>query len=148
MTEQARFACDMMHQSYDLLAKQPVERIKVTMLTDTLYPMPHKPEADTPRKMAYPEVLDAWKQRCEWVGAARKEVMSLWDGAAVGFERSQTEGTLWHWYNAVAELETWRRGTRDSMTYNLIAGDRAYKIRKAHAMAMSEAQGKDVVIVR
>lgn len=127
----ALMTLDVMKDAYNVLAKKRVERVQVEWIVTDLYPYPEFPDPEKPRNMTWDSVIKSYEYRLDWIGRARNTVMRLYDGAGTGFDSRAVEGTAWGAWNAVAEFETYRRGTADSMALNVIDGDRGQVIMKA-----------------
>lgn len=127
----ALMTLDVMEETYNVLAKKRVERVKVEWIVTELYPYPQFPNPEKPRTTEWDSVVKGYEYRLDWVERARRTVMQLYDGAGTGLDNRATGGTAWGAWNAVAEFETYRRGTSDSLALNVIDGDRGRVIMKA-----------------
>lgn len=125
---------DVMKEAYDILAAKPVTTVQVKWIADTLYKMPQRPNPDSPRKRDLETVMAAYEYRRDWVTRARSTVVRLYEGEGTGLSGVATEGTAWAGWNAVAEFETYRRGTTQSMAQNIIDGDRARTIKRGYSL--------------
>jgi len=121
----------VMKEAYNTLAKKRMERVKVEWIVTDLYPYPQFPDREKPRTIEWDDVMQNYEYRLDWVERARKAVMRLYDGAGTGLDSRATAGTAWGAWNAVAEFETYRRGTADSLALNVIDGDRGKVIMRA-----------------
>jgi hypothetical protein len=128
----ALMTLDVMKEAYDVLAKKRMDRVKVEWIVEELYPMPQHPNPEAPRRIEWEDAIANYEYRVDWVNRARKTVMRLNDGAGTGLNNRATEGTAWGAWNAVAEFETYRRGTSDSIALNVIDGDRGKVIMRAY----------------
>jgi len=127
---------EIMKEAYSVLAETRVNDNQIFGMVDMLYKIPNKPKQDVPRKREWEEVLKAYEYRADWVKRARSTVKGLYLGGQTGYEQPCRQGTAWGAWNAVSEFETYRRGTTDSMTLNVVNGDRAHTIQRAYAKCM------------
>lgn len=127
----ALMTLDVMKEAYNVLAKKRMERVNVEWIVTDLYPYPQFPDREKPRVTEWDDVMKNYEYRLDWVERARKAVMRLYDGAGTGLDSRATAGTAWGAWNAVAEFETYRRGTADSLALNVIDGDRGKVIMRA-----------------
>lgn len=126
-------------QAYDLMVKKQVSAPDVKWIADTLYPIPQQPDMMRPRKTAWELIEKEWKAQVERQQQYRTAVVNLWDGGGMGLDDRRIRGTGWAAFNAVAEVESWRRTNNpESVVTGLMAGDRAQKIQKAYTLVMEK----------
>lgn len=137
--QNALAALPIMQEAYGVLAATKLSRPEFASVTGLVYPLPKRPQQDKPRKTAWKDVLAAWEYQNEFIQRMRDESMRLFEGAGTGFRR-EIGHTAWWGLNAIAEVETFRRGTTDSMASNVVVGDRARTIKRAFSHLMQTAK--------
>lgn len=133
---------EVMREAYEILAKTPVTDAQIKWIAGTIYPTPAKPRSDVPRKTAYADMLDYWKQQKERTDRCREKIYEFANSVETDYAGSSIEGTAWAAYNGVTRFETWRRGTTESMALNVFNGDRALRMRRAFNACMAIVDGK------
>ena len=124
-----------MQEAYNILAAKPVKDVQVKWIANTIYRMPRKPESDDFSRTPFEERMEEYERDVELIKDARDLVVDLWNGRGTGMDTPACKGTAFGAYNAVAEVETYRRGKFTSAGYSVIAGDRARNIRAAFTLA-------------
>lgn len=122
---------ETMKEAYAVLADAEITKTHALSTVHDLYKLPVRPVRDSPRKSSWEDVLRYYEYRKDWVQRARSTVYGLYEGGATGFSPAM-RGTAWGLLNSVAEFETYRRGTEDSMALNVVTGDRARTIQRAY----------------
>lgn len=140
--ESTRMTIDVLREAYELLARTPVTAQQINWIAGTVYPTPKKPSPDVPRRTAYAEMLDLWKQQKERFDRCRSKIVEFANTVETDYAGSSIEGTAWAAWNGVTKFETWRRGTSESMALNSINGDRALRMRRGFNACMAITEGK------
>lgn len=123
--------------AFNILAKHRVSNYQTTKVLERAYPFPSKPKLDAPD-----DVLTAREEHWEYLVSGAKTrraaAKELFDGHGQGSEVEAAAGTAWGLYNAVVELEDYRRGRGiESISKDALYGERA----KAKARAFEACLG-------
>lgn len=128
---------EVLAEAHNVLAKKKVTKPAIKWIVENVYPLPTKPQPDDPAaRSAYENRLTMFEYETDRITRVRSTVLDLADGKGVGMDTPATKGTAFGAWNAVAEFETYRRGSADSVARNLISGNRAARIRNAFTLAM------------
>lgn len=131
---EANMLTDVLQETYDLLAKKTVREVQVKWIAEELYPLPSKPDRERPRIAPYKQVKAEWERELEKAKTLRTTVVELWNGAGTGLDDSRLRGTAWSAWNAVAEVESYRKGRAQAMVMSLTNGERANRIMQAQRL--------------
>jgi hypothetical protein len=132
----------VMNEAYTILAHKPVNDLQVRWIVDNTYRLPTKPDAQNTRSRRDIDIrLDEWERRCDYVRRLRDTTVNLFNGAGVGMDTPAVKGTAFGAWNAVAEMETYRKG---KVTRSMYDGDRAKRIRNGFTLAMAVDQYETV----
>lgn len=132
----------LLREAYTALATVPATLPQVRWIAEQTYAMPKRPD-EARGSLPYAERLDTWMYWCDMTKRLREEVVSLYEGKGVGMDTRAVSGTLFGAYNAVAELETYRKSTRlEVSASDLINGERSDRIKHAFELALGLAQNK------
>lgn len=131
-------AAMLAEEAFNAMSNMQVRTPQIKWITENLYPMPKKPEAEAANaRRPYADRLDAWRYNCELTQRYRSEVEQIFEGKGVGMNHISVNGTAFGAYNAVAEFETYRRGSATKTAEQLIAGSRGARIRNAFKLAVA-----------
>lgn len=127
-------------ETFSILAAHEVSRYHVGKVLEHTYPKPRKPNQNVPA-----EVLAGRNKRHEYllerVGALRQGARDLFNGQGQGSDSEAASGTAWGLYNAVVELEDYRRGRGpESISRLAMYGDRAKNKARAFEACLRVAQ--------
>ncbi len=112
-------------EAFDILAAKQVSTYLEKKVLEKTYPLPSPPRLNAPA-----EVLTARQDMFEYIctgqKARRSAARELFHGRGQGSDVPAAEGTAWGLYNAVVELEDYRRGRGvESISRNAMYGSRA-----------------------
>lgn len=135
--ERALVTIDVMKEAYEILASTKVSEPQIRWIINETYPLPDKPKLSG----NYRSSIEAREQRyvgnLSRVQRTRRLCHSLYNGEGVGSDRVAAAGTAFGAWNAVAEMETYRRGADDKAAVAMMNGDRANRTRRAFSLAMN-----------
>jgi len=126
-------------EAMEIMAGHKVTADEMKSVLNVAYPLPGEPGKDAP-----PEVVDArmanWKQEVKRTEKYQTEAERLFLGDMRGF-RSDLAGSGWYLYNAVAEVENYRRGgggdrEAQQVAASITFGDRRDTIERTFAAAL------------
>lgn len=126
--------------AFNILAKHRVSRYHVGKVLEVAYPLPKKPRLAAPE-----EVVQAREERWEYLVNMSKQRRSaakeLFNGRGQGSDVPAAAGTTWGLYNAVVELEDYRRGRGvESISEDALYGERAKTKARAFEACLEIAQ--------
>lgn len=130
--EAATQTLELIKSSYEKMIDTPITEGQMKFLIHDLYPDPKKPDASKGYKNFEQKVKD-YERKIEQVATTRDLVERFATGQGTGIgDTPLTQGlTGYTLYNAVTEYETYRAGTSEAMSKNVITGDRANTINRA-----------------
>jgi hypothetical protein len=134
---------DAMHEVFELLAEcRPSGEIVTAVLT-AAYPAPAPLAENAPREVLAERQAQR-QQRVAMMTSYQAAARDLFNGGAVGNDAPAMTGTLWGLYNAVAELENYRRanGKDDSAAASVLWGARGDAIERAFVVCAEVARSR------
>lgn len=137
--QQSLDTVDLMKQAYDVLAGQPVGDKDVKYVIDNTYPLPAMPREMDGSKRALDERMEDYEYQYDLQRRVREQTVNLFKGQGWGMSEKSCAGTAFGVWNAVAEMETYRRGDQRKAVSSLIDGQRGDRIRKAFKLSMEVA---------
>lgn len=126
----------LMEQAFSVLAAKPVKDVDVQWIVDTVYPMPKRPSDEGRSRRTLETRLAMYEYQHDLTTRIRRSVMDLYNGAGVGFDSPAVKGTAFGAWNAVAEFETYRKGSLEKAGLKVVSGDRGRRIRTAFDLAL------------
>lgn len=134
---QAQMLTETLREAYDIMAKKRVSEIQVRWIAEELYPLPAKPDRNRPRLAKWSDVRENWERDVEKAKRLRSTVVDLFSGAGTGLDDPRLRGTKWSAWNAVAEVESYRKFRQGAIVMSLTNGDRANRIMQAQTMLLN-----------
>lgn len=144
----ALVARELINEAYAVLAHKPVQDVQIEWIAETIYPMPRRPQESDRSRTPIEEREHWYDLGVAYTQRLRDEVLSLYNGKGVGMDTRAVQGTAFGAYNAVAELETYRRGGFDKAAQGLIDGERARRIRGAFNLCMNVDQWQTLDVTK
>lgn len=132
-------------QLFNQLAKHIMRPVQIEWILDSIFPLPQMPENEfDPRYTSRAERYDV---KVSHNANVRADILTMAGGAAVGshLETATLKGgvTAWGLVNAVGNfLDAKRTRSFESMTYDMINGDRAKVVGDVIERAMQIVEGK------
>lgn len=132
--EQAVARVAMLREALEVLADRKVTNVEARTCVARAWQLPAPPRRDCP-----PEVYDLRVQRYEATREAlerrREAALRLFGGDGTGMDHPACAGTAYGLYNAVVEVEDFRRtsATLDGVTESILFGERAAVKRRAYS---------------
>ncbi|HEX2905882.1 MAG TPA: DUF932 domain-containing protein [Phototrophicaceae bacterium] len=134
----AQMTIEVINEAFDLLAKKPVKDVQVKWIAQSVYAMPGKPDPEAPRIRPFEDVMKEWEREVERTAELRDTVFEMYAGKGTGLDDPRMRGTAWSAYQAVCELESYRRGRISSAAQSLINGGRASRMQQTMSLLMAD----------
>lgn len=132
----ARVKLDTLREVFDILAGRRIDAAERNQILYAAYPEPEPPHPDLPparreRAEARYTYLRAQAER------RRDAADAIWQGDGTGMQHPAMAGTAWGLYNAIVELEDYRRGNgAESAGASALVGKRAQAKTRAFAACL------------
>ena len=128
---------ELMDEAYNILANKPVNEVEIKWIIDNTYPIPREPEfTDDNAYTPIARRLERWERECDLTLRLRKLGMELVE-SGTSMDTAAVKGTAFGAWNAVTELETYRKGRTSKIVSGLFNGDRSRRIQNAFTLAMA-----------
>lgn len=129
-------ASELIQEAYQVLANKPVTIPEIKWIVENTYPMPPRPEIETPSaRLSYETRMEMWQANCTRTERIRKTVLDLVDGAGTGMDTRAAAGTAWGAWMGITEAETYRKGALGIAIGSLIGGQRSQRIIRGFRLA-------------
>jgi hypothetical protein len=138
LAERALQRRELAIENFSLFARTPLARTQVDYVIKQVYPMPAQVAFNAPDSIIE-ERQHTRDKVVESVEEYRRSVMDLFEGKMVGYDQL-TGGTAWALYNAVTELENYRKGPAESRGENILFGTRGKRMETAFAELLEIAK--------
>lgn len=131
---------EVIQEALNLLADHMVTEDETDRVLVETYPDPKAPRRDAPESVMRVRE-EGWVKGRENMARRREGARGLFLGDGTGMDLPATKGTAYGLYNAITEVEDWRRASRDvnSVTENLLIGPRADVKQRAFESLMAVA---------
>lgn len=139
--EMSQQAVPVLQAAYDSMVGLQVKEIQVKALAARLYPDTPQPDPMKPRKVSFEEALAGVKWRNDYAAAYRDQIVRLWDGEGTGLNHRYLKHSAYAAFNAVCELETYRRGPLQSVVRSVMTGPRGNTMLQAYDYIMAQWVG-------
>ncbi|MGQ9676859.1 MAG: DUF932 domain-containing protein [Chloroflexota bacterium] len=140
MYQNAASRARALQEAYDILAGYRLKKSEIQSVIISAYPVPGRPRDDCP-----PEIfslrMDAWEASRRIIEGRRVAAAELFAGDGLGSGTPAAQGTAWGLYNAICEVEDYRRWVRlNSKSYDALYGERAATKMRAFEACMALAK--------
>lgn len=136
----ALITVDLAREAYNILASKKATLENVRWIAEAVYPLPPQPDLDKIRTPLH-EAMETWEKAVEQQQHIQTTVVNLFDGFGTGMNTKACNGTLFGAYNAVAEVETYRKTSNyASAAMDMVGGLRAARIAKAFNLSLELAK--------
>jgi hypothetical protein len=119
------------------MASIPVNDVQIKWIVEGTYPMPKMQEHQPRARQSLEERQKQWEYNIELTQRSRDTAIAFFQGSGTGMNTRAADGTAWGAFNAVSELETYRRGSQSSAVANFFTGDRGDRMRRAFNLALN-----------
>ena len=129
---------DILAESYNLLAATPANDDQARWVIERTYELPKMPDPTDPADRGTLHLEDRFKRydrEKDLIKRLREKAFSLWAGEGTGSTTAAVSGTAFGVWNAVTELETYRKGDLTKATAQLLNGARADRIQNAFTLS-------------
>lgn len=99
----------LVQDQYQLMAGVRIAEATKDAVLRAAYPEPRRPREDAPAPVVALRTRE-WERRRDRTLVFREAAARLFAGEGTGMDSLAAEGTMWGLYNAIVELEDYRRG--------------------------------------
>lgn len=136
IVQRAEYKMPAFHEAMQLLANTDVNRDKAATVLSAAYPTPPAPSGDCPPGV-FTERMEKYTANIRLVEEKRVTAIDLFKGEGTGMNLESRKGTVWGLYQAIAELEQYRRGgSDDQAATSMLVGVRGTTIQRAFDAAL------------
>lgn len=129
--EESETTVQVLKELYTMMASRRVKTPDAQKLFDHSYPVPAKPKTNAPAHVME-QRIKWWEDNVNLMQRRRDGAKMLFEGMGTGMDVPAAKGTLWGAYNAVVEMEDYRKGRSDEqVAVSALFGERALAKRRA-----------------
>lgn len=131
---------DILNESYNLLAATPANDDQAKWVIERTYELPKFPDPTDPEDRGTLDIesrMQRYDREKALIQRLRDKAFGFWAGEGTGMNAASCSGTAFGVWNAVTELETYRKGEITKATAQLLNGARADRIQNSFKLAVN-----------
>jgi len=130
---------EVLQAGYEALADKRISNDAARWVIEKTYELPRMPDQTDPEDRGTLDIEERMKRydrERDLIRRLRQKAYSFWEGEGTGMDTPAVQGTAFGVWNAVTELETYRKGDLSKATAQLLNGARADRIRNSYTLAL------------